>query len=659
MANTRRSISAQIAWHVLALLVLACLPLLKFHSPWWAIPKHEQLAAMLLLGTYAASALAAMLFAKAEGWRGAGLALLITLGMFGLALPVLVMVLEHVPRYLFLPVFAAAVVLIPLSVLGPAITRIGAFVLALTTLGAGALSYREITHPHQAAKKTESVLTTAFYALRIVNRDGQIPIPATRGGGLDHVGDRVLLGTGDGHLYLLTPGPDDALKVEELATRVPANREEFAAAFGGSSRAPARSDEYSEAGPPHVQTWRFRVTDVITRTTDTDVHIYASHHYWKAQDECFVVRVSELTAPRAGFPQSTRDARWQTLYESQPCISVAGTLRRTGKNPFHGEESGGRLAFLDDHTLLLTLGDYQFYGGDSRPAFAQDRETAYGKTIRIDLDSRTSRIYTLGHRNPQGLYAAKDGRIWLTEHGPQGGDELNLLVDGANYGWPLVTYGTDYGTFGWQQNPRQARHDGYTQPRYAFVPSIGVSNLIMIEGDRLGTWKGDLVVGSLATRSLYRLTLDGDRVVLNEPISIGRRVRDLLEMDDGRLLLWTDDAALVTVEPASGMTGAAQFGALCSGCHRIYDGLGHLIGPDLYAVVGRKVAGAEGYDEYSSALRKFGGVWTRERLDAFLRNPQAAVPGTSMAFPGVPDDKLRAALIEHIEKSRGQRSAPE
>ena len=328
---------------------------------------------------------------------------------------------------------------------------------------------------------------------------------------------------------------------------------------------------------------------------------------------------------------------------------MTGKLRKRGKNPFRGEEIGGRLAFLDPRTLLLTLGDHGFYGGESVQAFSQDPQASYGKIIRIDLDTRASRIYTMGHRNPQGLYVAKDGHIWSTEHAAQGGDELNLLVESSNYGWPNVTYGTDYGTFGWQANPHQGRHAGYAQPAYAWVPSIGVSNLIGIEHDRLGTWRGDLIVGSLATRSLYRLALDGERVVLSEPIPINKRVRDLLELSDGRLMVWTDDAAIVTIEPASGMDGAAQFGMLCSGCHQMEDGIAHRIGPDLYGVLDRRIAGAPGYDEYSQALLQLGGTWTRQRIDAFLRDPQAIAPGTTMAFAGVKDDKLRAALIEYID----------
>jgi len=89
---------------------------------------------------------------------------------------------------------------------------------------------------------------------------------------------------------------------------------------------------------------------------------------------------------------------------------------------------------------------------------------SYGKTILIHLDDGTSEIYSLGHRNPQGLYVTPEGAIWSTEHGPQGGDELNLIVRGANYGWPLVTYGTDYGSAAWPLSHVQGRHDGYQQP---------------------------------------------------------------------------------------------------------------------------------------------------------------------------------------------------
>jgi cytochrome c2 len=212
-----------------------------------------------------------------------------------------------------------------------------------------------------------------------------------------------------------------------------------------------------------------------------------------------------------------------------------------------------------------------------------------------------------------------------------------------------VTYGTEYGAFAWPLSKTQNRHDGYVQPAFAWTPSIGVSSLIGIERPLFDIWRGDLIAGSLATRSLYRLVTHEDRVILAEPIAINERVRDLLELEDGRLLVWTDSAALLTVEPAKGMNGALSFAAQCSGCHEVSDGLAHRIGPDLLRIVGRDVSSAPGFDGYSAALKSMGGAWTRERLDAFLRDPQAFAPGTTMAFSGVKDEAERSALLDHLE----------
>jgi aldose sugar dehydrogenase len=156
------------------------------------------------------------------------------------------------------------------------------------------------------------------------------------------------------------------------------------------------------------------------------------------------------------------------------------------------------------------------------------------------------------------------------------------------------------------------------------------------------------LLGSLSTRSLYRLVLDGTRILLSEPIAINHRVRDLHEMPDGRVLVWTDEADLLVIEPARGNDGPVTFGAMCMGCHQAVDGLSHRIGPDLYGIVGRGIGDAQGYDEYSSALRSRKDAWTRENLDAFLKDPQGFAPGTTMAFGGVKDDEQRAELLKYL-----------
>jgi len=511
----------------------------------------------------------------------------------------------------------------------------------------------------EASSKTERVthdayFSTAYYSVQAVMREGWIPEPATRGGGMNMLnGDRVLLGTGDGSLYVLSVPKDRAdFKVEPVATRVPLNREEFAKAFGGSPRSPKRSTDWSEKGPPKVQTWRFRMADIEALVDGDQVRIFASHHYWKEQDGCFVVRVSELSTSLQALP-NVDNAPWTTLYESSPCIPLQGPNRRRGKNPFKGEEIGGKLLLMGDGKLLLTLGDQGFSGIDSMQAFSQDPNADYGKTHLIDLNTREHHVFTLGHRNPQGLYKAADGRIWLTEHGPQGGDELNLLRENVNFGWPNVTYGTDYGFMAWPLTQTPGRHPNFQQPAHAWVPSVGVSDVIEIDSALFPIWNGNLLIGSLSSRSLYRVVMDGDHAVLQEPIAFNKRVRDILQMPDGRILVWSDDGAVSTLEPASGVDGAALFSTQCSGCHVVVDGLSHRLGPDLFGIVGREVGQAHGFDEYSPAMKSQSGTWDDVRLDRFLQQPQTSVPGTSMGFPGVSDAGQRKAIIEYLKQHKG------
>ncbi len=642
----------QILWHAIAIFALCCLPAIKWNELWWSIPLRQLLPAVLLIGAYAVSALLVMVSVKSEKPHAMARALLITLSVFALCLFGFVFLRLEAPRYLLLPTFVAAIVLIPLSVSAPAIRRVAWALPVIAALAALTATVRAVAFYEPPAVAVErSFIKTAFYSLQVTTHAGLIPPPATRGGGLDQIGNRVLLGTGDGHLYLLNPSAADGrIGVEELPQIVPSNREEFAAAFGGSSRSPTKAVDWTEKGAPRVQTWRFRVADVIAQPRGDRVRIYASHHFWNADQECFLIRVSMIEGAANDLSASLRDAKWTTLFDSTPCVPMAGEKRKRGKNPFKGEEAGGRLALLDENTLLLTVGDHGFYGLESLQLFAQDPNASYGKTVRIDLNGGTSEIFTLGHRNPQGLFITPDKHIWLTEHGSQGGDEVNLLTPGANYGWPFVTYGTEYGTMVWPISQQQGRHEGYVQPVYAFTPSIGISNLIQLRGERFPIWRGDLLAGSLSTRSLYRLVLDGTRVVLSEPIAINQRVRDLHELPDGRILVWSDDAALVMIDQASGIEGVMTFGSMCMGCHQAVDGLSHRIGPDLYGIVGREIGAAPGYDEYSAALRSQQATWTRENLDAYLKDPQAFAPGTTMAFPGIKDDEQRAELVKYLAK---------
>ncbi|MGH8185289.1 MAG: hypothetical protein ACREUC_01895 [Steroidobacteraceae bacterium] len=220
-----RSLLLQLACHAVAALLLLCLPVLRWKTLWWNLPRAELLPLVVLLGAYGASALAVMSFVRADGLRAAARALAITLSIFSVVLLLLVLTRLNMPRYLLLPVFAAAVVLSPLLVMAPRV-RIAALaaltigLLATAGLGARALLAKPAA---AAAKVTESNLKTAFYVLRVASHENAVPTPETRGGGLAPLGSQVLLATGGGGLYALDITGDD-LKVHELPARVPANR---------------------------------------------------------------------------------------------------------------------------------------------------------------------------------------------------------------------------------------------------------------------------------------------------------------------------------------------------------------------------------------------------------------------------------------------------
>jgi len=221
---------------------------------------------------------------------------------------------------------------------------------------------------------------------------------------------------------------------------------------------------------------------------------------------------------------------------------------------------GGRLVFARDGTLFVTLGD-RFSLRDK----AQDLGTHLGKIVRIRPDGSVPddnpfakragalpEIWSYGHRNVQGAALHPDGGALLThEHGPQGGDEVNVARAGRNYGWPVVTFGREYGT-GLRIGEGTARGD-VEAPLLQWTPSIAPSGMAFYTGDRFPQWKGQLLVGALAFQSLYRLQLDGEKVVAQERMlaSLGRRIRDVRVGPDGLVYLLTDapDGAILRLSP--------------------------------------------------------------------------------------------------------------
>ena len=221
---------------------------------------------------------------------------------------------------------------------------------------------------------------------------------------------------------------------------------------------------------------------------------------------------------------------------------------------------GSRLAFLPDGDLLVTLGDR---GDRDR---AQDPSDHAGSVLRIRPDGSPSpraaalaipgaapEVFTFGHRNPQGLAVhPATGAVWIHEHGPLGGDEVNVLRGGANYGWPVATYGREYvgGSIG-----VGSEAPGMEPPLLHWTPSIAPSGMAFYTGTEFPRWRGDLFVGALAGLHLRRIVLRGGAVVLQEALLEDRlrRIRDVRQGPDGRLWLLTDErrGALYRIEPVT------------------------------------------------------------------------------------------------------------
>lgn len=476
-----------------------------------------------------------------------------------------------------------------------------------------------------AAERGHSYIKTTFYSLHATEYRGKIRRSSVWGGGFAKFGGRYLLVTGNGRLvFIARNAQTGSLSFRQLPSWAPMNAEEF-----------------REETADNVTTKWFRVGGVAAQERGDKVRLFVSHHFWKSAEKCVVARVSEAEGDTRTFGDNAMSVKWRTVFETTPCLPM-----KSLGNPFAGHQLGGRLALVGPQELLFAVGDQEFDGFNGEPDMVQDRKTSYGKTILIHLDRGSSEMYTLGHRNPQGLYVDPAGAIWETEHGPNGGDELNLVQRGANYGWPLAIYGSDYDALVWPLSRRQGDHAGFTDPIFAWVPSIAVSAIIGVEKNLFPVWKGDLLMATLRTQSLWRMRIRHGRVEFVEPILIGRRLRDLIEMEDGRLLLWTDDYSVIDVDHATDTdNGGLAFETRCYACHAGHEGPS--IGPALNGIVGRRVASVNGF-EYSKPLEALGGVWSESRLDEFLANPRRVAPGTTMQVEGIKDAGVRKSIIVHL-----------
>ena len=227
-------------------------------------------------------------------------------------------------------------------------------------------------------------------------------------------------------------------------------------------------------------------------------------------------------------------------------VEVLFTAQPFKDTPVH---YGGRLAFLPDNSLLLSVGD----GFDYREQ-AQLLDNHFGKIVRLLDDGKVPpdnpfidgvgnlpEIWTYGHRNPQAIIVHADRDVvFAHEHGPDGGDEINVIVPGRNYGWPITTHGKDYS--GAAISPFTELH-GTVDPMLHWTPSIAPAGMALVNGDKYPKWQGNLMVAALKARELRRVTIDSETIEQQSLLTaLGERIRDVRTGPDGYLYVLTDNS---------------------------------------------------------------------------------------------------------------------
>ena len=466
--------------------------------------------------------------------------------------------------------------------------------------------------PELGAKET--ILRTHLYALETETSSLE-PFPKS-GGAIEVLDGDLLIATPQGRLALMTP--DGALRY--LDGQVP---------MGG------------EAGI-EISSGRARVADILLKERWSGrFELFVSHHYFTG--ECFLFRVSSTTLFRVGPDVKVSDV-WRTVFDARPCF-------RPGF--FAAAESGGRLLTDGPDHFLVIVGHH----GASDDELLDD-EGSLGKLLRIKIRTGGAETLTRGHRNARGLARDAAGNLWATERSPLGGDELNLLEPGRHYGHPQVSYGLSYGEGPAREEGSGGRHEGFTRPVFAWVPSPGISALVVNDRRAFPLWDDDLLIASLSGasyieeppggHSIFRVRRRGRVIQYVERILVGDGpIHDLTFLPDGRLALLLNSSRVKLLRRINEARATNQmcassrlFAQHCAGCYSLNEKT-HRAGPHLVGALGRRAGAVEGFARFSDALRSLDRVWTPRDMERYLVDPQGFAPGTAMTGPAITTEQAR------------------
>ncbi len=272
---------------------------------------------------------------------------------------------------------------------------------------------------------------------------------------------------------------------------------------------------------------RFAITDIgILAESATRADLLISFPTYNRAKDCVSVHLYRYTLNLASKISLTRGKLW---FKSNPCVPVSAV-----------QHAAGRLAVIDKKSAYLTIGDLGYSEIDN-----VNRRGDLGSVFKVSATTR-EKIST-GHRNQQGiLLIGKD--LYTSEHGPRGGDELNIIEKGVDYGWPAVTYGEPYSSGDYVRPKETGSHDGYRKPLTYWVPSVAPTELVQLNGSQWGSWAGQIVMGTLREESLIFIELlDPKKVGKLTTHPVNERIRDLEIGAQGEMIATTDSGKLLFI----------------------------------------------------------------------------------------------------------------
>jgi len=487
-----------------------------------------------------------------------------------------------------------------------------------------------------------TLLTMTFNAKKISNARSQFDgLYDNNGGAIDVYGDGIIFLDPKGRFYRINSLDD----VKPLNVAAPDTRYNHYKKFV----------DHPEYGNTVFQKTPLKFNDVKYIDSAVRPRLLVSFTEFDENDPCYrnVVSSIDLDPTKEIEDVVVKVNEWQPIYKSDPCLP----LQKSSNKAMYGEMAGGMIEVVDENTIFYANGDF-FYRD-----IAQDPESDYGKILKISLDTGEKEIYSSGYRNPKGVELDINGNLWMVENGPRGGDEMNLVVQGANYGWPSESYGTTYFGGSSPYSKSFGFHDSFAKPVFSWLPSISPSEVIKLRGFH-PLWDGDFIISSLVAQSLYRVRYEDGKVRYVEPIFYGDRIRDVLQLGN-KLVMLTDSMKIVFASvgpikiydnltsifarknPEVNEMKLAAAVEVCQQCHALF-GNDNLKSPNLQKIYGDRV-GNTAYQHYSEGVENSSVIWGDSSLAAFIRNPQSVVPGTSMPNPGISDPEDVENVVKFIK----------